>query len=378
MSKRILEILIEEKFIDEAKKEIALQRQIKMGGKIGGHLLALGYIDPVQLSQILSKKLNTPEVDPSVLDQIDKNLLMIFPIHLAKKYIALPLIKIQNTLSIVLSDPTDARALRDIQSQIGYKIKPFIAPESIIKQKIVDLYKIDSSFLKEKSGYVLSKDDVSLIEEMYDYQKKGYAEAYIPSTETYFPDDFDSENSKEPNQQTVNKQDTSNYQLIAAPDDQFVLGLTTVRSIEEFCEEIVRTLFLGLDRIAVFEIYGDKLAHITSKNWIMKRENLSLDINQKSINFYVLLQENFFHGDINDVVTPEVSEFLIDQVVEDGIYNVLFMVLSYNNSPFYLIFGEINGQPVPDAYSKKWKELQPKFETALKYLVKHFEIEGSL
>lgn len=370
MSKKILEILIEEKLLDETKREIALQRQIKMGGKIGGHLLALGFINPRQLAQALSKRLNIPEVDPDVLKQIDKKLINEFPIHLAKKYIALPLIKIKDTLSVAIADPKNKEAEIAIAGQMGYRVRFFVAPESLIKEMIIKYYKIDKSYLLPDDPLRdLTRAEVLPDQEMFDYSQASDIDDYIPGHEIILTPD---EDLPENLYQSIIKQE---YKFIAAPKDPFVLSLTQVKSMESYAQQIVNTLFLGLDRLIVFELYSDHIEHVASKNWIHEKDRNSFKITSKSINFYLLLQESFFYGPIKNILSPEIVDFLLrENVVEPDKYNCILLALNYGNSPLYLVYGDLDGQKIPEKYCQTWKSMQPKFEEALEYLVSYFDI----
>jgi len=372
MAKKILEILIEEKIIDEVKREIALERQIKMGGKIGGHLLALGFINPKQLAEALSKRMNIPEVDPEVLNQINKNLINEFPIHLAKKHIALPLIKIKDTISVAFANPKNLDAINAVKIQTGYNVRPFVAPESLIKEKIIEYYRIDKSYLlPDDPTRELSKESL-LDQDMFDYSKTDRIDAYIPGSETLLT-------LEESPKQDESPEKSKDYRFVAAPQDPFVLGLTQVRSLEQFAHELVNTLFLGLDRMMVFELYSDRIEHVASKNWPQEKNNHSIKIKSQSINFYLLLQESVYYGAVNQILTNDVIKiFLNEDLQEPDKYLSVFIVLTYGNSPLYLIYGDLNGQPIPKKYCMTWKNMQPKFEEALEYLVTYFDIETFL
>jgi hypothetical protein len=370
MNKKILEILIEEKVIDEKMMINALNRQSQVGGKVGGHLLALGYVNPRQLARALSKRFLIPDVEPSVLDQIDAKLINEFPMHLARKYIALPLMKVKNQLSIVISDPSNLDSIRVITAQTGMRIRPFVAPEDIIKKKIVEYYKLDHSFLiPDKSAYKNHATQDEFMIKAYDLDKLDEIDNYIPATETFL---------SIPEEEKIHSE-TSNYPLIAAPGDPYVLGLTKVRSMDEFASEITEQLFLGLNRIAVFELYADRLEHIASKNWHSEKGTKSITFKKDGINFYILLQENFFSGPLNMIVSDEMAGFLIQDILPDySGWHAVAIVLNYLNNPHYFVLGDLNGQIIPDKYQETWKTKQPKFQEALEYLIPSFEIEGTL
>ncbi len=383
MSKKILEILIEQRLIDEQQMVRVLNRQTKMGGKVGGHLLALGYVNPRQLAQALSKRLHTPEVDPSVLDTINKKLIVEFPINLARKYVALPLIKLGDQLSIAISDPQNHAALQDIKNQTGYKIRPFVAPENILRQKIVDYYKLDHSFLiPDKSKY--QDNDWRNIDEFtvsaFDPETAIDVESYIPSQEIVLdmPSSDDRNNiPKNADNGKSNNGAFNNYQFIAAPEDPYVLELTKVSSMNAFAKEIADRLFLGLNRIVIFELFKDHIRPVSEKNWIAGHNKEEFRIHLNSINFYILLQENFYTGPLLDIVSPDLAKYIHPDVDDFSSYHSLFISLNYYQNPHYIVYGDSNGQPIPRKYIEQWKELQPKLQAALEYLIPSFEVNNS-
>src|SRR5947199_8731404 len=63
---RLGEILVRHKLIDREQLRLALERQKRhAGGRLGEHLIALGYLTEDVLTQQLAKQFGIPIVDPT-------------------------------------------------------------------------------------------------------------------------------------------------------------------------------------------------------------------------------------------------------------------------------------------------------------------------
>jgi len=100
--------------INEEQVQAALEHQSKSGQLFGESLLELGYVGQDDLSWALSSQLGLPyvAVTPSM---VDPDLLALFPPDFLKKNLVLPLVTSENSLSVVLADPTDKTILARLE-----------------------------------------------------------------------------------------------------------------------------------------------------------------------------------------------------------------------------------------------------------------------
>lgn len=97
-------------------------------------LLEKGHITEVEIANIFSEEYGLETIHNLHEYKITEDVLSLVPQKICKKNLILPLVKIDNTLVVVFSDPSDMN-LRDNLSLItGYKIQPVISTRTAIKE----------------------------------------------------------------------------------------------------------------------------------------------------------------------------------------------------------------------------------------------------
>lgn len=121
--------------LDEA---LAMQRGD--GRRLGTLLVERGFINEIQLTQILSHQLAVPWV--SLLHiEFSRQLLDLVPRDIAEKYCLVPIyvrhVRRQgDTLYVAMDDPTNEEALREVGAYAGLPVRAMIAPPSDIGHAI--------------------------------------------------------------------------------------------------------------------------------------------------------------------------------------------------------------------------------------------------
>lgn len=130
-SLRIDEILLREGLVNDAQVAEALECQRESGGRVGSHLVRLGYIDETGLLKALSIQLNCEsvllsgvELPPEVTDLIPAN------VAIARTVIPFYYDPETNVLKIACEDPTD----QELQNELsfvagGRKVHLYVAAE---------------------------------------------------------------------------------------------------------------------------------------------------------------------------------------------------------------------------------------------------------
>ena len=113
--KRLGELLFEYGVITQKELKKALIEQKIRNKRVGEVIIELNLATQDQINWVLSKQLDIPYVQIETT-QLDLELLKEFPRNLIKNYNLIPLIKINNTLAIAMSDPTDEEAIQKIKS----------------------------------------------------------------------------------------------------------------------------------------------------------------------------------------------------------------------------------------------------------------------
>jgi len=132
---RLGEALVNAGLIDDFQLQSALGKQREWGGRLGKSLIELGFLDEATLIKFLSEKLAFPAIDLS-RSHIAEKTFEALPKNVAEKYMTVPiLIKDthgKKTLLLAMADPTDLRAIDDIEFITNYKIESVVALESAI------------------------------------------------------------------------------------------------------------------------------------------------------------------------------------------------------------------------------------------------------
>lgn len=148
------ELLIEEGLLTKEQLEKALEAQKKMGGRLGYHLIRLGFINVSRLSQFLVEYMglipfNVSESAES-LEAID-----LIPSSLARFYNVVPIEKKKNVLTVALADLDNPKLIPALEEYTGLKIDPLICPRESIVQALEKFY----GFQKDPSIHFFEGSD---------------------------------------------------------------------------------------------------------------------------------------------------------------------------------------------------------------------------
>lgn len=148
----VREGLVQYEVVEQAQ-EIADARNIN----IGQALIDSGFITEEQLIKFLESKLHTPFVNLDDYEP-DKKCLKYINYSDARRYKIIPLFKIENTLTVAMSDPRNLFAIDKIMESAECEIDPVLATEDTILKKIDEYYKIDVAVGNILTGYEVGYD----------------------------------------------------------------------------------------------------------------------------------------------------------------------------------------------------------------------------
>ena len=143
--KRLGEILREEGLISVEQLQVALEKQkTEKGLRIGEVLVAMGAVTPEQVAQAIWQQRQIPYIE---LDSyaLDPNVIELVPEKLARAYLALPLFKIGNALTVAMADPLNVIAVDHLRSKTGCEIETVISTEEKIVRCLENHYRKDES-----------------------------------------------------------------------------------------------------------------------------------------------------------------------------------------------------------------------------------------
>lgn len=135
----VREGLVQYEVVEQAQ-ELANAQNIN----IGQALINSGFLTEEQLIKFLEMKLHTPFVNLEDY-QLDTNCLKFINYSDARRYKIIPLFKIENTLTVAMSDPRNLFAIDKIMETAECEIEPVLASEESIYNAIEEYYKQDVS-----------------------------------------------------------------------------------------------------------------------------------------------------------------------------------------------------------------------------------------
>lgn len=154
------EMLLREGLLTRQQLDAALEAQRREGGRLGYHLIRLGYLNVHRLSQFLQDSMGLIPYDlarwiqdPSVVEHI--------PAGLAQFYQVVPVGKSGNTLTVAIADLDNPSIVPALQELTGLAIDPVVCPRETVIRALEQLYGVakDPGFLRSQSGdhlFVLS------------------------------------------------------------------------------------------------------------------------------------------------------------------------------------------------------------------------------
>lgn len=139
IKKRIGELLIEAGKITQADLDNALEKQKSTSKKIGEILVDMGLVQEEDLIVNLAIQFQVPFIKIENYT-ISKDILGIIPKGLAIKYSCIPLDKIGDLVSFVISDPGNMYDLKQQESFLNCKMQFFVTSPSSLKKAIQQHY----------------------------------------------------------------------------------------------------------------------------------------------------------------------------------------------------------------------------------------------
>ena len=150
---RLGEILLQAQVITKAQLQSALAEQQKWGGRLGRHLVDLGFLDERTMSLALSRQLGMPCIDLSTT-HLPADVPELLSIQVCERLGVMPVgtDSARRVLRLATSDPTNPAVLKEVARHTDCAIEPVIAGAYDIDRAIRRYYYGDS---REHSGPAL-------------------------------------------------------------------------------------------------------------------------------------------------------------------------------------------------------------------------------
>lgn len=134
-------ILIKNGLITEEQLETALELQKKDGGLLGEVLVALGYVSETSLAIALSAQIDMCFL-PLERYRFSEDLIKLIPGDMVRKYLFIPVEKVDGVLTIVSAVILEKDAIHEIEFASGHKIVGMLGLKSQIMSMIHVHYKV--------------------------------------------------------------------------------------------------------------------------------------------------------------------------------------------------------------------------------------------
>jgi type IV pilus assembly protein PilB len=132
-------MLREQGLISEEQLQKALEEQKSRGGRLGYHLVSMGFVTEEEVTNCLSRQFGVPSVNLTNYE-IQSEVLKVIPVDVAKKYLVIPISRVGATLTVAMSDPSNVFAIDDIKFMTGYNVEPVVASEVGVIDAIKNYY----------------------------------------------------------------------------------------------------------------------------------------------------------------------------------------------------------------------------------------------
>jgi len=144
VSRRLGEILIAAKVIQPEQLEQALKLQGPIPRPLGQLLVSQGLATEEQIAQAMATQLKIPYVhlasavvEPEALDLV--------PHAMAEKYTICPLSLEEKALLLVMADPLNLEAIKDVEFRTSLRVRPAISTPTEVKDAIARCYAFEES-----------------------------------------------------------------------------------------------------------------------------------------------------------------------------------------------------------------------------------------
>ena len=137
--KKLGEMLLEAKVIDETSLRAALLEQRRWGGHLGRVLVDMKLVTEDQLVATLSRQLGIPTVDLGKVE-VPQAVIELVPGELAEQFCLLPFAQPMKFLDVAMSDPTNLGIVDELRIRTQLNVRPYLAGPRTIERAVARYY----------------------------------------------------------------------------------------------------------------------------------------------------------------------------------------------------------------------------------------------
>ncbi len=120
------ELLLERGIINQTQLDKALKIQKEKGGLVGQILVALDYVSDEEIAQALTVQYGFPYL-PLESYEITPDVIGLIPENVARQYNLIAIDKIEDLITIAMSNPLNTQAAEDIELMTKCKVQVFVS-----------------------------------------------------------------------------------------------------------------------------------------------------------------------------------------------------------------------------------------------------------
>ena len=140
ITKRIGEVLLQRGVIARKDLEKALAYQKDHSGLIGQILIQMGFTTEEEVALALTAQYGFPYL-PLDNYEIDSGLTSVIPEEVARQYCLIPIDRIGNALTLAMADPSNVKAIEDVEILTKCVVQAFVSTPSDIAKALDKYYK---------------------------------------------------------------------------------------------------------------------------------------------------------------------------------------------------------------------------------------------
>ena len=134
-----------ESLITPPQLQQALRAQRTSGGRLGGELSRLGYIEEQALTAFLASQYGVPSINLADFD-IDPDVLKLLPREVVTRHQIVPVNQTGDTIIIAMVDPSNIYAIDDVKFITGHKVEVVVTSEQNVADAVERYYSGSVSF----------------------------------------------------------------------------------------------------------------------------------------------------------------------------------------------------------------------------------------
>jgi len=131
--RRLGELLLEDGAVTVGELHTALEACRRHGGRLGTHLLRLGYVSEPKLLKALARQLGVKPVTTDHLVSQSAKLLDLVPLDVQRRLRAVPFERYGSLLSVAMVNPREVAAREELEGLTGLRVEAYVATERAVR-----------------------------------------------------------------------------------------------------------------------------------------------------------------------------------------------------------------------------------------------------